>query len=106
MKTLKKIFLIAVLCLIAYVLLPAKVKYHFTITEYEILITQIEKFEQHNGRLPEEDEFNKIKIELGYWQNEYCPCYNKESENQYLLWFGAELGESITYNSKTKSWKF
>jgi hypothetical protein len=30
--------------------------------------------------------------------------YKKESDTEYVVWFGTQLGESVTYDSETKEW--
>ncbi len=61
---------------------------------------QIEKFRKEKGRLP--NSLNEIGIE----EKEEGPIYyEKKSESRYVLWFGKELGESVTYDSDTKEWK-
>ena len=75
-----------------------------TIKDYNVIVKKIDYFQNTYSRLPNDEEFNKIIKELGYKGDESCPCYNKVSENEYDLWFGLSLGESMVYNSKTKQW--
>ena len=75
-----------------------------TINKYNIIIKKIDTFQNTHSRLPSEKEFYKIIKKLGFKVNEGCPCFNKVSENEYNLWFGLSLGESMIYNSKTKKW--
>ena len=74
------------------------------IKEYNVIIKKIDDFKNVYSHLPSDEEFYKIEKELGYKGDESCPCYNKVSENEYNLWFGLSLGESMNYNSKTKKW--
>ena len=63
-------------------------------------VVKIEKFRNEKGRLP-----NSLS-EAGIVETESGPIYyRKESESKYILWFGKELGESVTYDSETKQWK-
>ena len=63
-------------------------------------ITKIENFRNKNGKLP-----NSLS-EIGIAETESGPIYyEKKSESKYILWFGKELGESVTYDSDTKQWK-
>ena len=61
---------------------------------------KVEKFKTEKGRLP-----NNL-IEIGIVETETGPIYyEKKTESRYILWFGKELGESMTYDSDTKQWK-
>lgn len=64
------------------------------------VVIQIEIFKRSNGRLPES------LSEIGQEEKLEGPIYyRKETDTKYILWFGAELGESITYNSDTNTWE-
>ncbi len=64
------------------------------------IAAKVEKFRNENGKLP-----NALN-EIGIKETESGPIfYKKESESKYILWFGKELGESVTYDSVTKQWK-
>lgn len=61
---------------------------------------KIEEFRNRNGKLP-----NSLS-EVGITETESGPIhYEKESDSKYILWFGKELGESVTYDSDTKQWR-
>jgi hypothetical protein len=61
---------------------------------------KIEKFKTEKGGLP-----NSLS-EIGIEEKMEGPIYyRKESETKYILWFGEGLGESVTYDSDTKTWK-
>jgi len=75
-----------------------------TIKDYNVIVKKLYYFQNTYSRLPNDEEFYKIIKELGYKGDESCPCYNKVSENEYDLWFGLSLGESMVYNSKSKKW--
>jgi hypothetical protein len=62
-------------------------------------VAKIEKFRSDKGRLP------NLLSEIGIVETESGPLYyRKESETKYIVWFGKELGESVTYDSETKKW--
>jgi hypothetical protein len=64
------------------------------------VIVKIEKFKVDKGRLP-----NNL-TEIGIIEDESGPIYyEKKTEMKYILWFGKQLGESMTYDSETKQWK-
>ncbi len=74
--------------------------YSEKLAERNETVVQIEKFRKEKGRLP--NSLNEIGIE----EKEEGPIYyEKKSESRYVLWFGKELGESVTYDSDTKEWK-
>ena len=75
-----------------------------TIKDYNVIVKKIDYFQNTYSRLPNDEEFYKIIKELGFKVDEGCPCFNKESDSEYILWFGLSLGESMVYNSKTKQW--
>lgn len=75
-----------------------------TIKEYNVIVKKVNAFQIKNTHLPNDEEFYSIIKELGYKSDEGCPCYNKVSENEFDLWFGLSLGESMKYNSKTNKW--
>lgn len=72
---------------------------YFKKRQGEEVIQKIEEFKIKNHRLP-------ISLsEIGIRETEEGPIYyNKISETKYKVWFGAELGESVSYDSETKQW--
>jgi len=62
------------------------------------IVARLENFKKSNGRLP-----NALS-EIGVDDNESCPCYCKTGDNSYIVWYGTTLGESDTYDSRTKKW--
>ena len=62
------------------------------------IVVKVEQFRKTTGRLP-----NSLS-EIGIQENESCPCYCKTSNESFILWYGATLGESDTYDSRTKQW--
>lgn len=65
-----------------------------------MVIKKIELFQIKNNKLP------STLSEIGIKETEEGPFfYRKISQTEYMIWFGTSLGESKTYNSKTKKWK-
>ena len=62
------------------------------------IIARVEQFRNSTGRLPE------AISDVGLKENESCPCYCKTSNDSYIVWYGTTLGESDTYDSRTKKW--
>lgn len=64
------------------------------------LIVKIDTFRQQRGHLPQSlSELNTDNIDLDKY------FYQKCSDSRYLLWFGTQLGESMTYDSSSRSWR-
>lgn len=70
------------------------------IEEGNRVVAKIEAFRNQRGKLP--DSLQEIGIEE---KLEGPLFYEKTGDNEYRLWFGTELGESVTYNSKTRKWQ-
>jgi hypothetical protein len=67
--------------------------------EGSAIIEKIETFKTKTSRLPES------LSEIGLKDTEEGPIYyRKTRESSYEIWFGAELGESVTYTSQSKTW--
>jgi len=64
------------------------------------VIEKIENFRVKNNRLPERLDDIGVEEKL-----EGPIFYEKKSADEYEIYYGLELGESRTYNSKTKKWK-
>lgn len=62
------------------------------------IVAKVEQFKKSTGRLP-----NRLS-DVGIEENESCPCYCKTSSDSYVVWYGATLGESDTYDSRTTKW--
>lgn len=63
------------------------------------IIVRIENFRNSNDRVP------RSLAEIGIEEKLEGPIYyEKKGGSQYILWFGMELGESVTYDSNTKQW--
>jgi len=62
-------------------------------------IRKIEAFQKTHGRLP--DSFAEIVV----IEDESGPVYyKKQDDDSYIVWYGLSLGESETYDSRTRSW--
>jgi hypothetical protein len=63
------------------------------------VVAKIERFKKDKGRLP------LSLSEIGIEEKEEGPIYyQKQDSSKYVIWFSAELGESVTYDSSTKKW--
>jgi hypothetical protein len=63
------------------------------------IIFRVETFRKTNGKLPETLE------EVGIKALDPKVFYRKIGPLDYLVWFGTTLGESETYNSRSKKWE-
>jgi hypothetical protein len=62
------------------------------------IVSRVEAFRaRHNGALPETLE------QIGI-SDEDQVFYEKVDRHAYIVWFGTTLGESETYDSRTKKW--
>ena len=72
----------------------------------KVFIDEIEKHLKTNSKVPTNEDAWEIMKSLGLRADEQCrPCYQKESDNSYIVYFGTTLGESYVYDSKSKSWE-
>jgi hypothetical protein len=63
------------------------------------VIAKIENFRTENSKLP--DTLSDVEVQ----DSEEGPFYyRKTGESSYEVWFGADLGESVTYDSKSHKW--
>jgi|SRR6516225_9342542 hypothetical protein len=62
------------------------------------IVARVEQFKKATGRLP-----NALS-DIGVKETENCPCYCKTSNDSYVVWYGTTLGESDTFDSRTKQW--
>jgi hypothetical protein len=63
------------------------------------IISRVEAFRTSHGYLPE-----TLK-DIGITDPNLRVFYRKTSNDEYIVWFGTTLGESETYNSRTKKWE-
>jgi hypothetical protein len=63
------------------------------------IVPKVEEFRQKHGRLP--NDLSEMGIAE---EDESCPCYCKTSNKDFIVWYGTTLGESDTYDSRTKKW--
>jgi hypothetical protein len=68
--------------------------------EGQVIIGKIESFRKDKGKLPDS------LMDVGIEEKEEGPIYyEKRGEAKYVLWFGTELGESVTYDSESRKWE-
>jgi hypothetical protein len=78
---------------------PDKVVWWWDIHVGKRLILRVESFRQQHDHLPRSlGEVDAIDVD----ENKYF--YEKCSDSHYIIWFGTELGESMTYDSDSRSW--
>jgi hypothetical protein len=66
----------------------------------EQIILKIDAYSHENGRLP------ASLNEIGVRESEEGPIYfHRLTDSTYEVWYGTSLGESVTYNSATATWK-
>lgn len=69
------------------------------------LIEAIDAFRLNENRWPTEQEVDSLKVDLGLPTQEKCPCYQLESEDHFIVWFGYQsTGSSMVYDSQTAEW--
>ena len=62
------------------------------------IVSRFEAFRASHGRLPEslkEVEMDDADLKV---------CYRRISDDEYIVWFGATLGEPESLNFRTKKW--
>lgn len=63
------------------------------------VVSRVEAFKATHGKLPDS------LSDIGIKETEDGPIYYQEiSDDRYEVWYGAALGESVTYDSQTKEW--
>jgi hypothetical protein len=65
--------------------------------EANVIVTKIEDFKKKYNRLP--NSLNELDI------HHEDLFYNKFDSVNYIVWFGTDLGESMTYYSDSKKWE-
>jgi len=79
---------------------PPEVVWRGEIRSGNKLVSRIESYRVAHGHLP------SIQSELGADATEQDRIYyEKCSETRYVVWFGTELGESMSYDSGSGVWK-
>jgi hypothetical protein len=62
------------------------------------IVSRVEAFRTSHRRLPD------TLHEIGIDDPDPRVFYRKASDAEFVVWFGTLLGESETYNSRTKQW--
>ena len=63
------------------------------------LVDEIEAYRRNHGQLPSD------LMDIGTSPSERDRFfYGRCSQTDYMVWFGRTLGESMTYNSKSRDW--
>jgi len=95
------VLLIAVSGFVLYfkIFAPPEVVWSSEIRDGNRLISEIENFRRKRGQLP--SELSEISNPVEHEKLFYRRC----SETSYIVWFGTTLGESVTFNSKSRDWK-
>jgi hypothetical protein len=71
-------------------------------SEFEVgneIVSKIDAFQASHGYLPE------TLNEIGIDDPDLKVFYRKVSNDEYWVWFGTTLGESETFNSRTRKWE-
>jgi hypothetical protein len=63
------------------------------------LVVRVEAYRQAHGRLPES--FEELGV-TGVEADKFF--YRKCDQQQFIIWFGTYLGESMTYDSSSTKW--
>jgi hypothetical protein len=71
------------------------------IKEGNKLVSKIEYFRAEHNKLP-----NSLE-DIGIEETDGLDVlyYSKKDSTHYIVWFGIDLGESVTYYSDTKTWE-
>lgn len=63
------------------------------------VVSKVEAYKTSHGKLPDS------LSDIGIKETEEGPIYyQKISDDRYEVWYGAALGESVTYDSQMKEW--
>jgi hypothetical protein len=98
------ISVLVILLIIFRMAVPDSWGYREQFADSQELIQAIEEFRVTSHRLPDNEEVYRLMEHLGWTPSEACPCYNKESSEEYIVYFGTTLGESKVYHSTTGEW--
>lgn len=86
------VFVVAVVCLSDSIIRTNQIR------RAKPVIAKVEKYLQEHGSLPAK------LADVGVEEDPYY--YQKQSETNYVIWFGRQLGESVTYVSNEKTWSY
>jgi hypothetical protein len=79
--------------------LPGEILWWNKIHQGNRLVLQIDEYRRRQGRLPAS--LGAMGPQVADFDRYY---YEKCNEQQYFVWFGTTLGESMSYDSTTKKW--
>ena len=80
------------------ILLAPSWRHHRLIRESQPVQVALENFRQQHGIYPETLSAGKISEPDEIY-------YRRKSDGSYILWFGLELGESMTFRSTDRKWE-
>jgi hypothetical protein len=84
---------------------PMEWAYRSELRRSRQFIAAVEGYRAKHGRLPDEAEAEAMLDDMPWHREGACPCYRRESPQEYLVWFqGRSLGDSFTYDSQTGVW--
>jgi hypothetical protein len=89
-----------VLCAFAYFLFaPDDIVYRDEIKRGNRLVLEIQEYRHGNGHLPASIE----ELPVGHTDDRRL-YYERCAEGHFIVWFGTTLGESMTYDSRKRTW--
>jgi hypothetical protein len=90
----------AVAMAILLLVTACKIKMEDKQAQAEAVLAKIQQFQEQHHRLPQN------LTEMGLPETETGPIYyDKKTDDQYILWYGTELGTSRRYDSAEGEWK-
>jgi hypothetical protein len=79
---------------------PDRFAYRDQFAAGEEVVERIERYREYHGTLP------ATLDDIGIEERLESPIhYTRRDSQQYQVWFGTSLGESITYHSERGSWE-
>jgi hypothetical protein len=92
------LFAVCVAAVVLFLWRPNSLFRRREIANGRALVLQVEAFRRNYGRLPND------LTELGVKDQDLKVFYQKQSDRDYIVWFGTSLGESEVYDSATRKW--
>jgi hypothetical protein len=90
-----------IFCLVAVAIFLWQPTWLFHWNDFRIgneIISRVDVFRKSHGYVPE-----TLK-DVGITDPDLSVFYRKTGDNEYIVWFGTTLGESETYNSRSRKW--